>query len=396
MSTLLTIAPAVLIWIGSLYAMPQSIFLLAMLVTVATRGARLRRIRKIDIVCFFAITILSFLNFVYGSFFVIDSRFDRHPYFLAYGIVFLLAGCLKSNDLKIIAWLIGAECLSVLIEVYLGVNTLFFNHPEFRSDLNLEMLYYFRPFGLSDGVNSFGAKILAAIVICDYLIANSRAQNLLRMVLLIALVVNFSRSAIIAVAVHYAIFFLRKPGIKNILPLVAKLTVLTVFALWLMDFQDYFAFLRDQFNRGQDSDVDLSYRDVIWVAVLDFIAQNPLLGNSSSRFYVWLGVYGEWAHAHNSFLHLVSANGVFISSLMLGWLGININRQNIFLILPIIVFSIGQYGIFWGVSFLDIVFLFFVLHREERWHLRRSGSAKSWLHSRAEDKMAAIMESPHK
>jgi hypothetical protein len=55
---------------------------------------------------------------------------------------------------------------------------------------------------------------------------------------------------------------------------------------------------------------------------------------------------------------LIVQHGVLIGGLMLAFVAMRLNRYNLPYVLAILVYSMGQYGIFWGVSYVDIVFYF--------------------------------------
>jgi O-antigen ligase len=357
---ILDYAPAFLIWLGSLYSMPQFIFMIALGVGICLRWDSFK-IQKADLTFITLIITLSLINFTIGNLTIPDGQQARSPYFIAYIGVFLLANLLNKKDLQCIAILIALESLTIFIEAYLGVNTLFTNHPEFRSGLDFSMLYFARPFALTDGINDFGAKLLAAIIITDYLVTKSRLQKVLRTTLLLALIINFSRTTLFAVAIHYMLLITFNTNARVKLKIITALLGSIIVVMFSVGMDNFIDFIANQINRGKTDGVDMSYRDVIWGTSLDFIEKNPLFGNGSSRFHVWLSDYQAWEHAHNSYLHLLSSNGLIIAGLMLYWIGININRKNILPITPILIFCIGQYGIFWGISFLDIIFLTLLL-----------------------------------
>jgi len=61
----------------------------------------------------------------------------------------------------------------------------------------------------------------------------------------------------------------------------------------------------------------------------------------------------------------MATHGIVISFLYFIFIIFNINRENFIYIIPILIVSLFQYAIFWGVSFLDIVFLHFLLFYKE-------------------------------
>ena len=82
-------------------------------------------------------------------------------------------------------------------------------------------------------------------------------------------------------------------------------------------------------------------------------------GNMSVK--LWYNHEGTLFHAHNSFVETLASNGIFIFLLYMFFVLKNLNRYNAKFVMPILVLSVLQYGIFWGISFLDIVFQYFLL-----------------------------------
>lgn len=339
--------------------MPQGIFIFAMVIAYILRRDN-KFLKSPDPLIILLIMLLSAINFIYGSVALTDFGVERRPYFLAYLFAYILATQLKPNDLRRVALLIIVEGIIVFVEAFMGVNTLFTAHTEYMGDLDFGVIYAIRPFGLSDGTNSMGGKLLVAIVLLDYFEPPSWFKSTARMVLFSALIITFSRTAIFAALLHYAIFFAKSSEVKNKLTKLAMVIFLIGLIQYILSDLPW-EILLDQLNRGKQDGVDLSYRDVIWGDCLKFIASHPFFGNGSSRYYVWLSDYGVFEHAHNSFLHLFATNGILIGSVMMSWILYKHNSFNVSLTIPIMAFSLGQYGIFWGISFIDIIFLFLIV-----------------------------------
>jgi O-antigen ligase len=363
--------PPLLLFVGSLYSMPQTVFVAAAVLAFLLR--RQAFLSSVHFRILAVIVILSILNFIYGAAQLPDVGGGRNPYFMAYLFSFLMATQMNRRDLQIVTYLLTFEAATVGLEAILGVNTIFSSNPEYRSGLSFEMLYFARPFGLSDGVNTLGGKLVIGIVFADYLLEHGVMRNVLRAIFAGALILNFSRTALLAVLVHYLIFFFvhYRSRYKWLWPIVlVSIVVVLGVTTGVLSLEQ----IANQFNRGKEDGVDLSFRDIIWQNCLDFIMAHPWFGNGSSRYYVFISDYGKWEHAHNSFLHLFSANGILIGSLTCLWLASNVNRVNIKFVTPILIFSAGQYGIFWGISFLDVLFLFLILSNWETLGLALSGT----------------------
>jgi hypothetical protein len=115
----------------------------------------------------------------------------------------------------------------------------------------------------------------------------------------------------------------------------------------------FYDILAYQFTRGK-GELDYSSRiggAAIWAYYVEFIKDNLLWGNASSRLW-----HGEF-HAHNSWLQVIGTHGITLASSYFFFIVKNINRVNLPYVLPILIYSCAQYGFGWGVSLMDI-FLF--------------------------------------
>jgi O-antigen ligase len=347
--------PPFLLFVGSLYTMPQSVFVAAAVLAFALRRQPFMTSIHFEVLC--VLMMLSIVNFIYGMVALHDIAGERKPYFIAMLFSFLLAMQMTRRDLQIVTYLLAFEASTIILEAMLGVNTVFPSNPEYRSGLSFEVLYFARPFGLSDGINTMGGKLAIGVVLADYVLKRGLLRNALRLLFAVTLILNFSRTAMLAAVVHYLTYFFFHFKSRYKLLWLAILACALV-AMATMTEMLSLAQIADQLNRGKEDGVDLSFRDVIWKDCLDFIQSHPWFGNGSSRYYVFISDYASWEHAHNSFLHLFSANGILLGSLMCIWLASCLNWTKLKFILPFLVFSSGQYGIFWGISFLDVLFLF--------------------------------------
>lgn len=108
-----------------------------------------------------------------------------------------------------------------------------------------------------------------------------------------------------------------------------------------------------------------SGRKLIWLNYLQFIEKHPLTGNGSEKLYFTVkneeNQQMELIHAHNSFLELIGTNGLLLGLMYLVMIVLWWRGKNFPILLTIIVYSLMQYGIFWGMSFLDVIFVFLVI-----------------------------------
>jgi len=121
-------------------------------------------------------------------------------------------------------------------------------------------------------------------------------------------------------------------------------------------------------TRGMQGEAILSGRIEIWQKNREFIKHNFFWGNNSYKYYI--NYYGAKAHAHNSYLQILATHGVAIFFLYLLLVFRNIRKDNYIYVIPILIYSLSQYGIFWGFSLTDIVlfiFLFSKLNYEKKY-----------------------------
>jgi hypothetical protein len=109
------------------------------------------------------------------------------------------------------------------------------------------------------------------------------------------------------------------------------------------------------------SNLKLSGRELIWMNYVEFLDNHKLRGNKSDKLMLQKvnakTCEPELVHAHNSILMILSMHGLIIGGLflimyLLWWRG-----KNIAFIAAVAVYSITQYGVFWGFSFIDVVFI---------------------------------------
>ncbi|MES2256307.1 MAG: O-antigen ligase family protein [Pseudomonadota bacterium] len=342
-----------LLWIPTLQSIPQAIFGAA-LICALLRLPKTPRVPTIDVIFLCLIMAASSLNYIYGMAAAPDGSVDRSPYFAAYIATYLIARVVTRTDLRVAIYLIAVEALFVYLEFALRVNTIFTFNPEYRH-LSIAALYFTRPFGLSDASSVIGYKLFMALLLLDFTEVAGRKRRLLQLVLLPAFVLVFNRTALVAYAIYLACRWLidrvqRGPKVRDVVvALIGGVALYYTYArvsdiIW------------SQFNRGKGS-LDLSYRDVIWANFLDFYQKVPLLGNGSSKYYAYLPDYGTFEHAHNSYLELLASNGIIISAIYLAWFVLRAKWERIIYIFPIAIYSFTQYGFFWGISFVDVLFL---------------------------------------
>src|SRR5690606_6981383 len=86
-------------------------------------------------------------------------------------------------------------------------------------------------------------------------------------------------------------------------------------------------------------------------------------GNGSYK--LWMNINGELFHGHNSFLQTFASHGIVIGLVFVYFVFRNMNRYNYYYLIPILTLSMFQYVIFWGVSFMDLMFFYFLFITKE-------------------------------
>ncbi|MBB1470273.1 hypothetical protein H5232_17745 [Pseudoalteromonas sp. SG41-5] len=306
------------------------------------------------------IVIFSLVNNIIGFFILDDLSF---PFFVFTVFSFLFYKLINEKVLFYLLLFILVEIFCALIQYNLGVSS-FFSSSEKYFEFSNDALYFKKSAGLSASSSVLAYKVLIAFFIVDFLFKDRKIKFFLYVALIVGLYVTFNRTSIVAAISFFiiahraylkALFFNRRG--------VYLLPLFLVLVLFLTP-SAYSVFI-NEFSRGNaDAGVDLSYRTLVWGHYIDFISNNLMLGNFSYKYISELNVagYGQHNfHAHNSILMIFSSHGVLISILFLFLLASKINNNNLKYIIPIFIYSFAQYGVFWGLSFLDILLAFFLM-----------------------------------
>ncbi len=151
--------------------------------------------------------------------------------------------------------------------------------------------------------------------------------------LLVGFLITFNRTAMMACIVF--LIFLHRRNVKLFLTVTLLSFMAIIFGMET---------IKHQFFRGQEG-VELSGRGFIFPHYSQFILDHPFVGNSGAKLWVYFG--DSLYHAHNSFLELFASNGLVIAVLFLfGYCLVFFKAKELFL--PILVYSLFQYGFLWG------------------------------------------------
>lgn len=230
------------------------------------------------------------------------------------------------------------------------------------------LIYYKRVAGLSTNSSSFAYKVFVGILLLHFLKLRGRKLFIYATIFATGLFITFTRSVILGVVLF--LFLVNTKYLKRLANdiLQKKFRVLYILLalgimVMVMVILSSWADLYYQLNRGME-DADLSQRDVVLGKYYQFILDNPIFGNGSYK--LWMNINGELFHGHNSFLQTFATNGIFIGMLFIYLVIRNLNKYNYYYIIPILIFSLFQYVIFWGVSFMDLVFFYFLFVTKDR------------------------------
>lgn len=108
-------------------------------------------------------------------------------------------------------------------------------------------------------------------------------------------------------------------------------------------------------TRGMNS----SGRKLIWLNFTEFLSDHPLLGNGSDKLMLRSinpkTKEVELVHAHNSFFMVFTTHGVLIGTIFLLMYLFWWKWRNAPFVVAALVYSLLQYGLFWGFSYFDVV-----------------------------------------
>lgn len=303
-----------------------------------------------------AIIILSFFNKVVGIH-KAQNVIEIFPEIALMILVYWIALDFDLKWIKILISLIVIETFVVFVEYSLNITSFL---PSLYQELNdSELLYDSRPYGLSANSSNISLKIfLSILLLVKYKPFDNKLINILILVVLIGgVIITFNRTVIISLVFFSILLFFKNFKFDN-KRFVALLFIAIVIIFILFTNAE---FILLQITRGREGESMLSGRVEIWKKFIVFIKENFILGNNSYKYYI--DFYERKAHAHNSYLQVLATHGILIFILYILLVIRNIRRDNYVYIIPILIFSLSQYGIFWGFSITDIVLFIFYFNK---------------------------------
>ena len=306
------------------------------------------------------ISIFSVINFAltwaFGTIHYEDSRsmLPVFPYALLFIPTYVIA---KTLDRKTLIFLLIFICIEIFVgffEYALGVRSFFTETSTVFGEGfgGEEMLYNKRVFGLSANSSVLALKCLIGLIILY--ITKPKYTILGFLLLMIGFFITFNRTTILAIIPLLIYFYWNYVSQSKYKIIWVGITIFVCFS--------FFSAIGYQFLRGADIDnvsTITAKRDLIYEEFFYFFKEHIWNGNGSVK--LWIELFPDHKfHAHNSFLMTLASNGIFIFGFYLYFALGFIRKTNMLPIITILIYSLFQYGIFWGCSLLDILFIFLI------------------------------------
>lgn len=344
----------------------------------------------------------------------ITSLKDCYASFLLFPLLLFTASHLELKKVfKYFLFWVALECLISFSEYSFGVRSFFIeNIAEFNN--SSDYLYDHRVNGLSISSSVFALKLLIALISIEFVQLNNWFKLFLKVILFSGIILSFNRAVILSIIFFWCLLFCHqifkkwkfefKNIVSNGINIIMFTAVFLVFAnhnilielkrknpekrqlelknnsknpkLTFSDFNETQATIHfPKMKAGVDLDtttklntliykssqgINTSGRILIWMNFIEFIGENKWFGFGSDKLLFKAIDQNnktlKLIHAHNSFIQLLASNGIWITFLFFAILFFIWTKKNILFLIPILVYSCFQYGIFWGFSILDVFF----------------------------------------
>ena len=360
------------------------------------------------------ILVSSILNKIFNGFEIMGLR-DYYAAFYLFPLLIWVSKYLANAKIfKFLIIITVLESLVAVVEYITGTRTFFQDLGPSSTFTDRSLLYMSRCYGISANSSVLAVKVFIALILIDYCKFKKAMQWLLRIILFLGLFISFSRSVVLCLLLYWllttCITMIKAYKRRELMKTVTfQWSVLITFLAIV-----FYSSLSVQFQRGEHQaenpfkekvtvgsteripqstaekhaldlksgevdpqlqkwgdkimngaqNVQSSGRKIIWLNYINFIQDNLFFGNGSDKL-----MYREWmpakkryklVHAHNSFLQLIATNGIIIALLYFFFYLWNFSSKNYLPIIIIILYSIFNYGIFWGFSYLDAIFIIFL------------------------------------
>jgi len=363
--------------------------------------------------------LVSYLNKLINGHPVTSLR-DLYASFLLFPVLLFSSAFLNLRKVfKFFLYFVVFEILIGLVEYYYGVRSFFLENV---ADVNLasDFLYDHRVNGLSLSSSIFSLKLLVAIIAIEFANIKQGLKIILKGLLMMGVLISFNRALIVSILLFWIILFMynlitcKKYNLRNSLFMAKNFLLFTGIFLLFSDhniltemkkknpekqqlelkfksieekltFNDFkeseYTMFFPKIKEGNILDTNLlankifynsakgfntSGRTLIWMNYIAYIDQHKWFGFGSDKL-LFKSIDQDnkkikLIHAHNSFLQLIATNGLFISLLFLCIIWMIWTKKNFLFLIPILVFSTFQYGIFWGFSLLDLFFFSILMY----------------------------------
>ncbi len=301
-----------------------------------------------------------------------------------------------------------------ILEYCLSVRTFFFKEL-IISDFNHDSFYTSRVYGLASNSPIFALRVFIALTFLFQLKIRLRINLILSVLLLIGLTITFNRTILLvflalvfftSIKSLVAVLISKKINFKDPLFIQYISIALIVFiCIQIPKFKDSFTkgdqtevtevpdswknsskppvyscsylntiaikepgelilpeFIKEKLVAAA-ANINSSGRTIIWMNYLSYIYNHPIKGNRTSKIMLRIDNkkgHFDYLHAHNSFIQYAATNGLILTILVLFLFVFKWKRKNSILILCVVIYSQLQYGILWGISLLDIYFIYLI------------------------------------
>lgn len=316
-----------------------------------------------DTPLFRIICLISFLSVI--NFFVYliilggvpnDNTTAYYPYAIFMFFSYIVAKTITRTELQFLLLFFVIDVCIGLAEYHQGVAS--FWNVDLSFDESSDLLYFRRVCGINNNSSNFAEKMLLGFIII-YLI-NPKFKYLYIFTFFVGLIISFNRSAIIAsspLLLYFIYRYIKEGGIFRKIVFFAIVCIAIYFIIIFL-----LPLIVEQFFRGNnDTRTAMTSRDIIWKEFLDFFYGNPITGNGSVKMRSNAG-----QHAHNSYIWVLASNGIIIASLYYYYTIRFVNRYNFIPIFSIVLTSITQSTIYWGLSNADIFLFVLILHSHSK------------------------------
>ena len=324
-----------------------------------------------------------------------ESSKDFYSYAYLFPFTYLVARTIhfRQDIFTYIIYFTIVESLFGIVEYLFGTSTFFVSLDSYFEFESYELLYDTRVFGLSANSSGLSSKYLMGLILISISSFKTSKKIILEIIILSSSVLTFGRIALVAIVFLYFLKFINSFFIKKNIKIEDFVSIL----LFVLFFAVNPSWTKSQFSRngrvtinekeknefnlkanelnkagnkiryynytnviGMDK-LEMSGRHGIWNSYMNFIADNPIFGNMAKKHML-----GS-VHAHNSYLQLLSSFGIFLFFGIIILFSRYIIWDNYLYVLAIMVLSLGQYVIFWGISIYDIIFYYLIFFYKNKY-----------------------------